>query len=82
MSWFDSKNEISHPQHPLGDWRLCFQWGDYVHDDKSRESGYRFIWRRPNNSIQARPARLPSIADIELLTKAAREGGWGDHSNS
>lgn len=61
-----------------GHWQLCFQWGTYVHDDDSpNEDGYRFIWRRPDGSLQAArgQARIPSAADIfELLHLAAREG--------
>lgn len=61
-----------------GSWRLCFQWCTYAYDDGSPdESGYRFIWRRPDGSLQAArgQARIPSIADIhELMQLAAREG--------
>ena len=38
------------------------------------------IWRRPDGSLQpARgQARIPSLADAELLIRLARELGWGD----
>lgn len=62
-----------------GSWRLCFQWCTYTYDDGSPdEDGYRFIWRRPDGSLQAArgQARIPSTADIlELLHLAAR-AGW------
>ncbi len=62
-----------------GSWRLCFQWCTYTYDDGSAdEDGYRFIWRRPDGSLQpARgQARIPSTGDIfELLQMAAR-AGW------
>jgi len=62
-----------------GNWSLCFQWCKYKYDDGNpSEFGYRFIWRRPDGSLQAAPgqARIPSFADIiELIEKAAK-GGW------
>jgi hypothetical protein len=74
-------NEIAHPEHRQNGWRLCLQWVRYQYDDKSEpETGYRFIWRRPDGSLQpARgQARLPSLADAELLIRLARQLGWGD----
>jgi hypothetical protein len=74
-------NEIIHPEHRRNGWRLCLQWARYQYDDKSEpQAGYRFIWRRPDGSLQpARgQARLPSLADAELLMRLARELGWGD----
>jgi len=80
MAWFEAQNEIAHPKHPKGGWQLVFQWGAYVYDDKSREEGYRFIWKRPNGSIQPRgPARIPSIDDIKLLIDLAEATKWGGH---
>ena len=73
-------NEIAYPEHRSSGWRLCLQWARYQYDDKSEpETGYRFIWRRPDGSLQpARgQARIPSLADAELLIKLARELGWG-----
>jgi hypothetical protein len=50
-----------------------------VHDDNSPdEKGYRFIWRRPDGTLQlARgQARISSTADMfDLLQRAAR-AGW------
>jgi hypothetical protein len=74
-------NEIAHPEHRHNGWRLCLQWARYQYDDKSEpETGYRFIWRRPDGSLQpARgQARIPSLADAERLIWLARELGWGD----
>jgi hypothetical protein len=74
-------NEIAHPEHRHNGWRLCLQWARYQYDDKSEpQTGYRFIWRRPNGSLQpARgQARIPSLADAELLIRRARQLGWGD----
>src|SRR6201992_3146709 len=76
-------NEITHPEHRRNGWRLCLQWARYQYDDKSEpETGYRFIWRRPDGSLQpARgQARIPSLADGEPLIQLARDAGWGDHN--
>ncbi|MEQ8174128.1 MAG: hypothetical protein ABRQ26_03580 [Syntrophomonadaceae bacterium] len=62
-----------------GGWNLCFQWCRYEFEDGMEEMGYRFIWRRPDGSLQAArgQAAIPSTADIlELVGKAIREG-WG-----
>ena len=61
-----------------GDWHLCFQWCEFIYDDASSEKGYRFIWRRPDGSLQpARgQARIPSLEDIHTLTFLAARDGW------
>ncbi|WP_437972748.1 hypothetical protein WMF11_26805 [Sorangium sp. So ce295] len=62
-----------------GSWRLCFQWCTYAYDDDSPdENGYRFIWRRPDGSLQAArgQARIPSAADIFGLLQLAARDGW------
>jgi hypothetical protein len=68
---------------PKGDagWVLCFQWGRYDYGEGEFQRGYRFIWRRPDGSLQpARgQARIPTIEDIETLIGMARAAGWGDH---
>ena len=64
-----------------GNYKLCFQFGEYLYDDGRSECGYRFIWRLPSGNMQpARgQARIPSIADmLELLSMAIREG-WNLH---
>jgi hypothetical protein len=61
---------LSPLEHPKNGWRLCLQWGRYQYDDKTEpQAGYRFIWRRPDGSLQpARgQARIPSLVDAELL---------------
>jgi hypothetical protein len=74
-------NEAIHPDYPAGAWRLCLQWVRYMKDDGEIQDGYRFIWRRPDNSLQAArgQARIPSRQDAERLFQMARDGGWGDH---
>lgn len=61
-------------------WTLCFQWCEFIYDDGDSEYGYRFIWRRPDGSLQAArgQARIPSLQDMnELIEQAALEGWLG-----
>ena len=60
------------------DWQLCFQWCKYLYDDNGSEYGYRFIWRKEDESLQpARgQARIPSVNDIEKLMELADREGW------
>lgn len=63
-------------------WKLCFQWCEYVYEDGGLEKGYRFIWRRPDGSLQAArgQARIPSAGiALELMSKAMNDG-WGYHT--
>ena len=62
-----------------GNWRLCFQWVRYKYDNGDpSQMGYRFIWRRPDNSLQAAmgQARIPCAADMYKLIEKATEAGW------
>lgn len=63
-----------------GDWKVCFQWCRYVYNNGTLESGYRFIWRRPDGSLQAArgQARLPSMSVIRQLISKAEVEGWGN----
>jgi hypothetical protein len=62
------------------DWTLCFQWCEYIYgdEDDTREFGYRFIWRRPDGSLQAArgQARIPSFSDMNELLGLAKKEGW------
>ena len=64
---------------PTNSWRLCFQFCRFKFDDGSYQDGYRFIWRRPDNSLQAArgQARIPSIARLLCLVALAIQNGWG-----
>lgn len=61
-----------------GDWRLCFQWTRYHYDDNEPQMGYRFIWRRPDGSLQAArgQARIPSAGEMFDLISRASAKGW------
>ncbi len=64
---------------PPGDWRLCFHRVTYHYNDGSPdEEGYRFMWRRPDGSLQAArgQARIPDLAALNRLTQRAITAGW------
>lgn len=60
------------------DWRLCFQWCEFHYDNGKMETGYRFIWRRPDGTLQpARgQARIPSANELLKLIQMATEKDW------
>lgn len=61
-------------------WHLCLQWGKYKYEDKSEETGYRFVYRKPDGKLQTRgQARIPNMQDALDLINEAREQGWGDY---
>jgi hypothetical protein len=62
-------------------WSLCLQWCRYVYDNGTLQQGYRYIWRRPDNSLQAArgQARIPSITVMKELIARAEAAGWGTH---
>ncbi len=75
MANFKIQKEVSNGE--KDSWRLCFQYGTYLYDDATTQTGYRFIWRRPDGSLQAArgQARIPSGDDLlELLSLATKEG--------
>ena len=62
------------------EWWLCFQHCLYHYDNGECQEGYRFIWRRPNKSLQVArgQARLPTISIILKLVSIAMSEGWGN----
>ncbi|MGE7750691.1 hypothetical protein [Lysinibacillus fusiformis] len=66
------------------EWVLCLQWCKYNYEDGDSANGYRFIWRRPDGSLQpARgQARIPSFAHMEYLMAKAKLQGWGDFTDN
>ena len=62
-------------------WNLCLQWGRYIHDNGGIQTGYRFIWLRPDGSKQAArgQARIPSLKLARILMDTAERQGWGDY---
>ncbi|WP_426752737.1 hypothetical protein [Myxococcus sp. Y35] len=63
------------------EWTLCFQRCRYVYTDGKKEEGYRFIWRRPDGSLQGArgQARLPSMKIARELMEEAEKAGWGHY---
>lgn len=62
---------------------LFFQWCQYLYDDGSSEYGFRFIWRRDDNSLQGArgQARIPSVKIIKELIDKATEEGWAENTD-
>lgn len=59
------------------DWTLHFQKVIYHYEDGQSDKGFRFIWRRPDGSLQAArgQARIPGRKELEdLVALAEREG--------
>lgn len=56
------------------DWNLCFQKVTYHYDDGGEEDGFRFIWRRPNGTLQAArgQARIESYEQMMALIEEAK----------
>lgn len=63
---------------------LCFQYCVYHYSDGTEQKGYRFIWRRPDGSLQAArgQARIPSLSILQELTNKALAAGWGNHNHA
>ena len=61
-----------------GEWTLCFQKVSYHYDDGSTQDGFRFIWRRPDGSLQAArgQARIESYEQMMVLINQAKEEGF------
>lgn len=60
-------------------WKLCFQWCTYFYSDGGQQNGYRFIYKRPNGTLQAArgQARLPNMELIHEMLEQAKREGWG-----
>ena len=67
------------PKQHNGQWQLRLQWCRYLYPDGGMEYGYRFIWLRPDGTLQASrgQARLPSFEAVAALFDAAKAEGWG-----
>ena len=61
-----------------GEWTLCFQKVSYHYDDGSTQDGFRFIWRRPDGSLQAArgQARNETYEQMMALINQAKEDGF------
>ena len=64
----------------IADWNLCFQKVTYHYDDGSTQDGFRFIWRRPDGSLQAArgQARIESYEQMLELIDLAEEDSFFD----
>ena len=82
MAKVDVLNEVS-KKFDNG-YTLCFQYCKYIYDkpaegEEDSDKGYRFIWKRDDNTFQAArgQARIYSIPDILELVGKAIADGWG-----
>ena len=52
----------------------------YHYDDGSTQDGYRFIWRRPDGSLQAArgQARIETYEQMMGLIEQAKQAGFFD----
>lgn len=76
MAWVEIRNEVISGE--PSDWRLCFHECVYHYDDGTEQTGFRFIWRRPDGSLQAArgQARIPNEEDLFGLLQMAETEGW------
>jgi hypothetical protein len=76
MAWVEIRNEVIDSE--AENWVLCFHECTYHYDDGTAEDGYRFIWRRPDGSLQAArgQARIPDAATLYRLIDDAVRAGW------
>lgn len=65
-------------------WQLQLHWARYIHEDGNSELGYRFMWRRPDGSLQAArgQARIPSLEYARQLMTMANKEGWGEEQGT
>ena len=63
-----------------GEWTLYFQKVTYHYDDGSTQDGFRFIWRRPDGSLQAArgQARIETYEQMMELIEQAKQSGFFD----
>jgi len=79
MARFIIYNEVPKPTKEKEEvWKLYFQQGKYIYDNGESDEGYRFIWRRPDGTLQAArgQARIPSKKELLELLDLASEEGW------
>lgn len=76
MAWVKILHEVNDGTEE--DWSLCFQSCTYHYDDGKTSDGFRFIWRRPDGSLQpARgQARIPDSESLYDLLDQAKAAGW------
>jgi len=59
-------------------WTISFQWCLYDYEDGNTDKGFRFIWKRPDGTLQAArgQARIPDVETINELLEEAKKQGW------
>ena len=75
-------NEVTEARPAFKDhWVLCLQWCRYLYSDNKIQEGFRFIWRRPDGTLQAArgQARIISLKQARELMDQAINEGWGNN---
>ena len=76
QAWWETLEQVSSPLQPAGGPELLLQRGTYhFYDGSPAEDGYRFIWR-VDGKLQARPARIDSLAEFQALIHHGLARGW------
>ena len=76
-NYVEIKAEVPQRQESDDWWTLHFQKVVYHYEHDEPEEGFRFIWRRPNGSLQAArgQARIPGRKELmDLIDQADKEG--------
>lgn len=62
------------------EWNLCFQKVTYHYDDNTTQEGCRFIWRRPDGTLQSArgQARIETYEQMMGLIEQAKQAGFFD----
>lgn len=74
----------SYPPYVEGEWQLHLQLCRYHEHEgglRDHKDGYRFIWTRPDNSLQAArgQARIESLQYVFELIQHSYKEGWGHY---
>jgi hypothetical protein len=79
MADFRILNEVRHRPANSEGWEICFQFGVYTYGPEpgNSEPGYRFIWRRPDGTLQAARGQARLTPEyIAILLGLSAQAGW------
>ena len=79
-TWIEILKEVPQRAETDADWTLHFQKVVYHYVNGESDKGFRFIWRRPDGSLQAArgQARIPGEEDLLSLYDQAKKEGLFD----
>ena len=75
----DNPHEVCYTQEDWNKYTLYFQHCKYHYSNGESQVGYRFIWKRPDGTLQAArgQTRIPSVSILLHLVSEAMKAGWG-----